>query len=579
MSAITKAGVTSAATSSKACGKAGQAGRRASAKRRGSKSLRKSPTKKGGARSAKRRSTTRSMAQTAQRATVAGDGLPNTLSANHSKQSICEPSRGTPGTNIQSSATTNSARLPTAKIAKAILAAREWKRQHRARQELARRHLIDFALFVDRTYRAAPHLAEIAGWLERVECGEIKRLMIFAPPRHGKSRLVSELFPAWWLGRDPSQQFIVASHTAELAETFSRNVRNMIDTEMYADAFPGVVLSSDSKAVQQWTLEGFTRPSFIAVGVGGSPTGKGATCMIVDDPIGKAEEADSQLQREHLYTWYTQTMRPRLEPSGAIILMMQRWHEDDLAGRLLRDAQRDGEQWHVVSMPAINNAGKALWPERWPLSELEAIRSVSVRSFEAKYMQRPRPAEGALFKRIWLRTIDAGSVPQGLRWVRYWDLAYSVKQSAHNSATISGAMDANGTIYLRRGWAGREETPDLRRRIKMIMLSERRDRHGIEKAMHGGSIVQDLRREPELLSIAFEAVDIDSDKVVRATPVADRAEAGKVCFVRESVSDDAWIADWIDELCAFPFGAHDDRVDAVSGVFVMLSTASKGVYL
>jgi predicted phage terminase large subunit-like protein len=458
-----------------------------------------------------------------------------------------------------------------------VLAARAAQAQTAARQQLARRHLIDFARHVDRGYQTAPHLAEIATWLERVERGDVRRLMIFAPPRHGKSKLASELFPAWCVGRDASQQFMIASHSAELAYTFSRNVRNMIEMDTYRELFPDTKLSADNATVQRWTLDGYTRPAMLAVGVGGNPTGQGAKIAIIDDPVGGASDADSVTQRETLYQWYVSTIRPRLEPAGAIILMMQRWHEDDLAGRLLRDAQRDGEQWHVVTMPAIDEHGAALWPERWPLSELEAIRSVSARSFEAKYMQRPRPAEGALFKRGWLRTADAA--PQGLRWVRYWDLAYSVKQSGDNSATISGAMGSDGTIYLRRGWAGREETPDLRRRIKTTMLNERRDRHGIEKAMHGGSVVQDLRREPELLGIALEAVDVDRDKIARATPVADRAEAGKLVFARETLADDAWIASWIDELCAFPFGAHDDRVDAVSGVFGMLAKASQGVYL
>lgn len=470
-------------------------------------------------------------------------------------------------------------------VARAILSARQIRQAETARAVLARRHLIDFARFVDRTYQPALHLDYIASWLECVAAGEVKRLMIFAPPRHGKSKLTTELFPAWMLGRDSSQQFLIASHSAELAYTFSRNVRNTIGMDAYTELFPATRLSGDNATVQRWTLAGFTRPAMLAVGVGGSPTGQGARIAIIDDPIGSASDADSALSRENTYRWYTDTIRPRLEPAGAVVLMMQRWHEDDLAGRLLRDAERDGEPWQVVNLPALaevgdvlgRDAGAALWPDRWPVHELDAIRSVSARSFEAKYQQRPRPSEGALFKRNWIRVLDAA--PRDLRWVRYWDLAYSLKASADNSATISAAMDAAGVIYLRRGWAGREETPDLRRRIKSVMLSERQGRHGIEKAMHGGGVVQDLRREPELVSIALEAVDVDKDKVSRATPVADRAEAGKLVFVRESISDDRWIQDWIDELCGFPFAAHDDRVDAVSGVFAMLASASKGVYL
>lgn len=401
--------------------------------------------------------------------------------------------------------------------------------------------------------------------------------MLFAPPRHGKSRLASELFPAWALGRDPGEQFMLCSHTADLAETFSRNVRNVIALGSYASVFPGTALSGDNTTVQRWTLREHTRPAMLAVGVGGSPTGQGARVLIIDDPIGKSEDAESATGRENVYRWYTDTIRPRLEPSAAIILMMQRWHEDDLAGRLLRDAQRDGERWDVVILPAIAEPndplgrapGAPLWPTRWPIEELIALRGVSRRSFEAKYQQRPRPAEGSLFKREWLQR-RVSAAPEGLVWVRYYDLAYSTREAADNTASVSGAFGPDGTIYLRGGWAGKMESPDARRKIRLTMLAERATRHGVEQAVHGGAVVQDLAREKDLAGISLRAVQVDKDKRVRATPVADRAEMGKLVFVEESVSDQAWIHDWIEELVAFPFGEHDDRVDAVSGAFLML---------
>ncbi len=402
--------------------------------------------------------------------------------------------------------------------------------------------------------------------------------MIFAPPRHGKSKLVSELFTAFALGNDPDEQIMECSHTQSLSDTFSRNVRNLIGDEHYGTLFPDTRLSDDSTTIQKWTLANRTRPAMMSLGVGGSPTGHGASLLIIDDPIGSAEEAESKLQRDNLYQWYTDTIYPRLEPEAVIILMMQRWHEDDLAGRLLKEQIR-ADEWTVIDLPALadehdalgRTPGAALWPARFDEAELHRIRAVNARSFEAKYQQRPRPAEGAKFKRGWLKVIDAASIPQGLKWVRYFDLAWSQKQSADNTATISGAIGPDGTVYFRRGRAGKLESPDARRLIKEIMLSERGVRHGIEKAVHGGPVVQDLMRDPDLAGVGFTAVDVHHDKVTRATPVADRAEAGKVMFVRESVNDDGWIADWIDELCAFPYGAHDDRVDAVSGVAQMLA--------
>lgn len=403
--------------------------------------------------------------------------------------------------------------------------------------------------------------------------------MIFAPPRHGKSALASEIFPAWCLGIDPSEQFMLCSHKQELSDTFSRNVRNVLGLEAYQELFPATKLSPDSATIQKWTLAGFTRPAMLSVGVGAAPTGQGAKLLIIDDPVGDADQAESALQREKVWRWYTDTIYPRLEPNAAVVLMMQRWHEDDLAGRLLA-AQARADQWTVVQLPALAEEddpmkrapGAALWPMRFTAEDLASIRAVNPRSFEAKYQQRPRPAEGALFKRSWLRVVEPSVLPVTLRWVRYYDLAYSMRESADNTATISGAFDSlSGTLYLRRGRAGRMETPEVRRMIYDFALAEKGVRQGVEDALHGGPIVQDLLRAGPLVASAVVAVAVERDKYVRAVPVADRAAAGKVAFVRESPNDDGWIADWIDELCAFPYGEHDDRVDAVSGVAQMLA--------
>jgi predicted phage terminase large subunit-like protein len=403
--------------------------------------------------------------------------------------------------------------------------------------------------------------------------------MIFAPPRHGKSRLASEVFPAWCLGLDPSEQFMVCSHRQELSDTFSRNVRNVLGLDAYHELFPATRLSADSATIQKWTLAGFGRPAMLSVGVGAAPTGQGAKVLIIDDPVGDAEQAESEVYRERLWRWYTDTIYPRLEPNAAIVVMMQRWHEDDLAGRLLR-AQDRADQWVQVSLPALAEAddplgrdpGRALWPMRFGEEALASIRAVNPRSFDAKYQQRPRPAEGALFKRGWLRVVDAGEVSRTLRWVRYYDLAYSLRESADYTATISGAFDtATGTLYLRRGRAGRMETPDVRKMIYDLIMAEPAVRHGIENKVHGGPVVQDLLRAGPLVARAVSAVNVESDKYVRAVVVADRAAAGKVAFVRESPNDDGWIDDWIAEMTAFPYGEHDDRVDAVSGVAQMLA--------
>ena len=485
---------------------------------------------------------------------------------------------------------------PDPQAAKRALDERQRQRATRARSVMARRHLIDFAQYVDAGFDPARHVRIIAEYLEAVQCRQIKRLMVFAPPRHGKSKLVSEMFPAWALGKDPGEQFMLTSHTQGLPDTFSKNVRNLINTDVYQGLFPDTRLSSDNATIQKWTLDGYTRPSMMTVGVGGSPTGQGARILVIDDPIGDYRDAESALQRENTYQWYGSTIYPRLEPDAAIILMMQRWHEDDLAGRLLRD-MATADKWTVISMPALAESqedrdqinalygqpaglpdplkrelGVALWPKRYSIRALKAIQSVSPRSFDAKYQQRPRKATGSFFKDAWLPVVDAA--PAGLRWVRYYDLAYSIKQTADNTATISAAMAPDGSIYLRKGRAGKMEAPDVSKLIKETMLAEPKVAHGIESAVQGGAAVQEVMRDPELANIGCRAIHVDTDKLVRATPVADRAEAGKVFFVRETYEDDVWIAEWKAELMEFPYGAHDDRVDAVSGCFAMLTGGS-----
>ncbi len=477
-----------------------------------------------------------------------------------------------------------------------VLRERAAAQAQRAQRILARRHLIDFARYVDPTFEPARHLAVLAEYLEAVRARQIKRLMVFAPPRHGKSKLTSEMFPAWALGVDPAEQFMLASHTGSLSDTFSKNVRNMISTDLYADLFPATTLSTDSATIQKWTLGGYTRPSMMSVGVGGSPTGHGAKVLIIDDPIGDYKDAESAVQRENTYQWYTSTIYPRLEPDAAIILMMQRWHEDDLAGRLLRDAAA-ADKWEVVSMPALAEAqeerdqinavygkkaglpdmlnrkqGEALWPRRFGVKALQSILRVSPRSFDAKYQQRPRKATGSFFKGNWLQTVEAA--PAGLRWVRYYDLAYSIKQTADFTATISAAMAPDGAVYLRRGRAGRMEAPDTSKLIKEMMLAEPDSVHGIESAVHGGAAVQAVLRDKDLVHISCRSVHVDTDKQVRATPVADRAAAGKLFFVRESYSDDAWISEWVAEMLEFPYGAHDDKVDAISGCLLLMESGS-----
>lgn len=472
------------------------------------------------------------------------------------------------------------------------IAANELLRRRRARTSLA-----DFVQYTKPDYEMSWHHRLLCGFIDRMIAGEFNRGMVFMPPQHGKSELVSRRLPAYLFGRNPDERVIATSYSADLSSRMNRDVQRVISDPLYGALFPETSLYG--KNIRSVADGSYLRNSDIfeivgkkgvyrSAGIGGGITGMGFSWGIIDDPIKNDEEASSAIVRDAIWEWYTGTFYTRRSGDARILITLTRWHEDDLAGRLLRLAESDPEadQWRVLKLKATKEGetypgderkpGEALWPTRYNEQNLRATRiNLGPRKWEALYQQEPRPSEGALFKRAWLgRTVDA--VPAGLKWARYWDMAYSQKQTADNTATISGALGSDGTIYLRRGMARKLESPDARALIKTTMLAERDSEHGVESAIHGGAIVQDLQRDAELVSIAFKAIEVDKDKLVRATPVADRAEMGKLVFVRETVGDDAWIADWVEEMCAFPYGKHDDRVDAISGVFAMLTTKGAG---
>ena len=232
--------------------------------------------------------------------------------------------------------------------------------------------------------------------LERVERGECKRLMIFTPPRHGKSELVSKRLESWMLGRSPKKQIISASYGADLASDFGRDVRNICASKEFRILFPLVRLAEDSQAKNRWhTNQG---GSYVSAGVGSAITGRGADLLNIDDPVKDRAEAESETVREGVWNWYVSTACTRLMPGGAVILTMTRWHEDDLAGRLLEAAKTGGDQWEILRMPAIGPNNGALWPERYDYEALEKIRkAIGDREFGALYQQDPKPSGASFF--------------------------------------------------------------------------------------------------------------------------------------------------------------------------------------
>lgn len=330
-------------------------------------------------------------------------------------------------------------------------------------------------------------------------------------------------------------------------------------------------MAADKRAVDEWeTTDG---GGVKAVGVGAGVTGFGAGLIVIDDPVKGRAEAESMVRRNHLWEWYTDDLYTRLEPNGQIILIQTRWHEDDLAGRLRREAEDGGDQWDELTLPALaeendpaeRQPGEALWPERFGVEKLEAARRrQGSYSFAALYQQRPTPRSGGIFSREWFGRV-INRPPPRLRWARGYDLAVSTRTTADYTASFRCAFDVNGTLYIADGFRSRIEYPEQRRFVLGRITAERNTIHGIESALHGKALVQDLRQERGVQGRQLRAVNADKDKVTRALAWAPLAEERRVVLI-----DGPWVREFIDEAAAFPHGEHDDQIDAVSLAVQML---------
>lgn len=422
------------------------------------------------------------------------------------------------------------------------------------RAERARRGLIAFTEYTNPLYAAAAHHLLIAEKLEAVERDEIDRLMIFMPPRHGKSELASRKMPARYLGKHPTRQIIAASYNSEIATDFGRDVRNCMASPEYAEVFPNVSLRPDSKAADRMnTNHGGV---YIAAGVGTATTGRGAHLGIIDDPFKDREDADSELQRNRVWNWYRSTFFTRLMPGGAICLIQTRWHFDDLAGRLLEQDGRieDGGQWDVLELPAIMD-GKALWSEWYDLDALDRIkRTIGPREWSALYMQQPQPDEGTFFQRDWLKEWKA--IPQDLRVYGSSDYAVTDGGGDYTCHRVWG-VSATGGIYRLDGWRG-QTTADvwIDRKIDLIEKHKPLAWFGESGVIQKAVAPMLFRRMRERkVRCRLEWLPSIADKPTRARGFQARAAMGEVWF--EPGADVA-------EFLAFPAGKHDDDVDVAS---------------
>jgi predicted phage terminase large subunit-like protein len=443
---------------------------------------------------------------------------------------------------------------------------------HEAAAELlarrsARRSLIDFTTYTKPDFEVGEHHRIIASELEAVERGEVDRLMVFAPPRHTKSELSSRRFPAWYLGRHPNHQLICATYSGEFALDFGRDVRGIVAAPLFRNVFPEVFLRGDSRAANVWRTSHGGISAY--VGVGGAITGRGAHLALIDDPFKNREEADSEVRREMVWKWYSSTLRTRLMPGGKIVLVLTRWHEDDLAGRILA---KQAKQWRVVELQAISNEHtdeeKALWPAWYPLEELRRVRAdILPRDWSALYQQKPSPDEGTYFQRSWIKHWD--ELPKNLALYGTSDYAVTEGAGDYTVHRVWG-VDPIGDIYRVAGWRG-QTTADTWIEKKLDLMEKYRPlawfgEAGVIQKTIAPMLTRRMRERK--VFCRMEWVPSVTNKPTRARGIQARMSMGKVWF--EPGAN-------VDEFLAFPTGKNDDDVDTASMLGMALDEAHPAI--
>lgn len=439
-------------------------------------------------------------------------------------------------------------------------------------------------------YAIAKHHIAIAKALEAVERGEITRLIITMPPRSGKTMLVSQYFPAWYLGRNPDEQIIYATYSFERANDVGREVRNLFLSPVHNRVFTGCKISTDSKGANKFSLD--QGGNYFAVGVGSAVTGRGANVFIMDDLIKGQEDADSAISRQAMINWFNSVAYTRLMPKNAIILIMTRWRFDDIAGYLIDETAHEG--WHIINFPAIadedNDAigrmrGDALWPDKFPLERLYQIKkTVGSRVWNALYMGKPLPDEGGMINLNWfnerytkqnldqliINTRILSEDNKNKNTVEYIkqvvisaDTAFKEQQLNDPSAFTVWFVSSHNKFYLADVVNKKLEYPDLKRTAIGLYEKYARIIPGIKPVMiiedkaSGQSLIQDLKRAT---TIPVVKISPDKDKQVRMSQQTQYLESGRVIFPQNA----HWLHDVELQLAQFPFSKHDDICDSIS---------------
>ncbi len=436
-------------------------------------------------------------------------------------------------------------------------------------QEKAEQSFLDFVQSMWPAFIEGEHHKIMADAFERVANGELKRLIINMPPRHTKSEFASYLFPAWFLGKYPEKKIIQTAHTAELAVGFGRKVRNLISNDDYQKVFKGVELSSDSKAAGRWNTN--KGGDYFAIGVGGAVTGKGADVLVIDDPHSEQEAAVGQYNTDvydKVYEWYTSGPRQRLQPGGAIIIVMTRWSKRDLTGQIIKNSiQKEGAgEWEVIELPAILPSGKALWPGFWKQEELESLKAeLPVSKWNAQYQQNPTSEEGALIKREWWQEWDQSQMPECEAIIQSWDTAFLKTQRADYSACTTWGIfnwpDEDGqtipNLILLDAFKEKLEFPDLKRAAYDKYWEWEPDQMIIEAKAAGSPLIFELRAMG--IPVTEFTPSRGQDKIARVNAVTDLFASGVVWC-----PPTRWAEEVVEECASFPSGDHDDLVDSTT---------------
>lgn len=462
---------------------------------------------------------------------------------------------------------------------------------------MAQETLIGFTRYTKPDYRPADHHALIAEALERVERGECKRLMIFMPPRHGKSELASRRFPAWFLGRNPDRSIIAASYNSDLADDFGREVRDIVAGRLYANIFD-TRLADNSKAASRWHTNG--RGGYVAAGVNTAVTGRGAHVLLIDDPFKDRQDADSEVMREKVWRWYTSTAYTRLEGDitpealedddlwadflediavgaaepfeGSVVLIQTRWNEDDLGGRLLAAQETGGDQWEILDLPALNDEGKALWPEKFSAERLNRIKAaIGARDWSALYQQRPTPDEGTFFQRAWFKRHT--KLPAGINVYITSDYAVSEGKGDFTEHGVWG-LDSDNRLSMLDWWHGQTSSDEWIERLLDLITKWKPLCVFGEAGVIAKAVEPSLKRRmmERKVFARMEWLPSINDKPTRARSFQSRAAMGLVSLPETEAGERV-----LSQLLTFPAGKHDDAVDVCSLMGMAIDAAHSGI--